>query len=326
MAMPRRPLGKSGISMPMLAFGASGLGRVTPAAAIETVHAALAAGIDHVDTAPFYGLGESERRLRPALVQAMLPFTLSTKVGRLLRPGADGQTQPIYDYSYAGAERSLAESCERLGRERVDLAILHDVSRRFHGARTDAVFDEAMEGAYRALVDWRRASTVKAIGIGVNDCATCLRALREADFDFLLLAGRITLLDQEGFAKVLPEAQARGVGVIAAAPFNSGILAIGARPGATYFYEPASPEIMERTRRIEAVCARHQVPLPAAALQFPLSHPAVASVLAGYRSVDEVRQNLAHARHVIAAAFWEDLHAEGLLAASVHPTVVTPPV
>ncbi len=317
MAMPRRPLGKSGISMPLLAFGASGLGKITSGEAIATVHAALAAGIDHVDTAPFYGLGESERRRRPALAQAARPFTQSTKVGRLLRPGADGQTQPVYDYSYAGAEQSLDESCVRLGRDRVDLAILHDVSRRFHGQRTDAVFDEAMAGAYRAMDDWRRAGTVKAIGIGVNDCATCLRALREADFDFLLLAGRITLLDHEGFDEVLPEAQARGVGVIAAAPFNSGILAIGARPGATYFYEPASPEIMQRTRRIEAVCARHQVPLPAAALQFPLLHPAVSSVLAGYRCVEEVHANLAHARHAIPAAFWDELRTAGLLATAV---------
>ncbi len=320
MSIPRRPLGKSGISMPLLAFGASGLGKTTPAAAIETVHAALACGIDHIDTAPFYGLGESERRLRAALGQATLPFTLSTKVGRLLRPGNDGQTQAVFDYSYAGAEQSLDESCVRLGRDRVDLAILHDVSRRFHGERTDAVFDEAMAGAYRAMVDWRRAGSVKAIGIGVNDCATCLRALREADFDFLLLAGRITLLDHQGFDQVLPEAQARGVGVIAAAPFNSGILATGARAGATYFYQAASAEILERTRRIESVCARHQVPLPAAALQLPLLHPAVASVLAGYCSVDEVRANLAHARHVIPAAFWEDLRAAGLLGPHVdHP-------
>jgi len=317
MTMPRRPLGKSGISMPLLAFGASGLGKTTLEAAIETVHAALAGGIDHIDTAPFYGLGESERRLRPALAQATLPFTLSTKVGRLLRPGSDGQTQPVFDYSYGGAEQSLDGSCVRLGRDRVDLAILHDVSRRFHGERTDAVFDEAMAGAYRAMDDWRRAGTVKAIGIGVNDCATCLRALREADFDFLLLAGRLTLLDYEGFAEVLPEAQARGVGVIAAAPFNSGILAVGARPDATFFYQPASPAILARTRKIEAICARHSVPLPAAALQFPLLQPAVSCVLAGYRSVEEVRQNVAHAQRAIPAAFWEDLRAAGLIAASV---------
>ena len=317
MTLTRRTLGKSGIHLPLLAFGASGLGAIPQAEATATVHAALAAGIDHIDTAPYYGLGESERRLRPALATANGPFTLSTKVGRLIRAGSDGSPQSVFDYSYDGAQVSLDESFARLGRERVDMAILHDVSRRFHGERTDQVFDEAMAGAYRALEAWRAAGTVRAIGIGVNDCATCLRALREADFDFLLLAGRVTLLDHEGFAEVLPEAQARGVGVIAAAPFNSGILAVGARAGATYFYQPASVEILDRTRRIEALCARHDVPLPAAALQLPLLHPGVSSVLAGYRSVDEVRQNAAHVQHVIPAAFWHDLRAAGLLAASV---------
>ena len=317
MTLTRRKLGKSAIDMPLLSFGASGLGTIPQAQATATVHAALAAGMDHIDTAPYYGLGESERRLRPALAAANGPFTLSTKVGRLIRPGSDGNAQSVFDYSYDGATVSLDESLARLGRERVDMAILHDVSRRFHGERTDAVFDEAMAGAYRALEAWRAAGTVRAIGIGVNDCATCLRALREADFDFLLLAGRITLLDHEGFEEVLPEAQARGVGVIAAAPFNSGILAIGARAGATYFYQPASAEILERTRRIEAICAQHAVPLPAAALQLPLLHPAVSSVLAGYRSVDQVRQNVAHTQRAIPVTFWHELRAAGLLAASV---------
>ncbi len=317
MTLTRRKLGKSAIDMPLLSFGASGLGAIPQAQATATVHAALAAGMDHIDTAPYYGLGESERHLRPALAAANGPFTLSTKVGRLIRPGSDGNAQSVFDYSYDGATVSLDESLARLGRERVDMAILHDVSRRFHGERTDAVFDEAMAGAYRALEAWRAAGTVRAIGIGVNDCATCLRALREADFDFLLLAGRITLLDHEGFEEVLPEAQARGVGVIAAAPFNSGILAIGARAGATYFYQPASAEILERTRRIEAICAQHAVPLPAAALQLPLLHPAVSSVLAGYRSVDQVRQNVAHTQRAIPVTFWHELRAAGLLAASV---------
>ena len=317
MALTRRSLGKSDIRLPRLAFGASGLGAIPQPEATATGHAALAAGIDHIDTAPYYGLGESERRLRPALAAASAPFTLSTKVGRLIRAASDGSPQSVFDYSYDGAQVSLEESLARLGRERIDTAVLHDVSRRFHGVRTDAVFDQAMAGGYRALEAWRAAGTVRAIGIGVNDCATCLRALREADFDFLLLAGRITLLDHEGFAEVLPEAQARGVGVIAAAPFNSGILAIGARAGATYFYQPASAEILDRTRRIEAICARHDVPLPAAALQLPLLHPAVSGVLAGYRSVEQVRQNVAHVQHAIPAAFWHDLRATGLLAASV---------
>ena len=315
--LARRSFGKCGLTMPTLGFGASGIAKTAYEDATPIVHAALAAGLDHVDTAPFYGLGESERRLAPALAAAPERFTISTKVGRLIRTGNDGAPQSVFDYSDAGAETSLAESLARLGRERVDMAILHDVSRRFHGERTDAVFDEAMLGAYKALTRWRREGRVRAIGIGVNDCRTCLRALREADFDFLLLAGRLTLLDHEGFDEVLPEAQKRGVGVIAAAPFNSGVLAIGARPDATFFYQPASAEILDRTRRIEAVCARHGVPLPAAALQFALLHPAVGCVLAGYRSVDEVRQNVAHARHAIPAEFWKELRAAGLLSAAV---------
>jgi len=316
-ALPRRRFGKSGLTMPTLAFGASGIAKTAREDATPIVHAALAAGLDHVDTAPFYGMGESERRLAPALAAAPHRFTISTKVGRLIRTGGDGAPQSVFDYSETGAETSLAESLARLGRERVDMAILHDVSRRFHGERTDAVFDQAMLGAYQALTRWRREGRVRAIGIGVNDCRTCLRALREADFDFLLLAGRLTLLDHEGFVEVLPEAQERGVGVIAAAPFNSGILAVGARPDATFFYQPAPPEILDRTGRIEAVCARHGVPLPAAALQFALLHPAVGCILAGYRSADEVRQNVAHARHPIPVALWEDLRATGLLSPSV---------
>ncbi|MBL8382931.1 MAG: aldo/keto reductase [Burkholderiales bacterium] len=305
--LARRALGRSGLTLPMLAFGASALGTLDDETAAGAVDAAIAAGMDHFDTAPFYGLGESERRLGVALAQARGRFTISTKVGRLIRRGSDGRPQPVFDYSHDGAARSLEESLARLGRTRVDLAVLHDVSRRFHGERTDAVFDEAMAGAYRALEAWRSDGTVQAIGIGVNDCATCLRALREADFDFLLLAGRLTLLDGEGFAAVLPEAARRGVGVIAAAPFNSGILAIGARPEATFFYQSPSAEILERTQRIEDACARHHVPLPAAALQFALRDPAVSCVLAGYRSAAQVRENLAHVARRLDEGFWEDL-------------------
>ncbi len=323
-SLARRSFGKCDLTMPTLGFGASGIAKTSREDATPIVHAALAAGLDHVDTAPFYGLGESERRLAPALAATPDRFTISTKVGRLIRTGSDGAPQSVFDYSEVGAETSLAESLVRLGRERVDMAILHDVSQRFHGDRTDAVFDEAMQGAYKALTRWRRDGRVRAIGIGVNDCRTCLRALREADFDFLLLAGRLTLLDHEGFDVVLPEAHKRGVGVIAAAPFNSGILAIGARPDATFFYQPASPEILDRTRRIEAACSRYGVPLPAAALQFALLHPAVGCVLAGYCSLSEVRQNIIHAHHAIPYNFWEDLRATGLLAASVASPVNRP--
>ena len=315
--LKRRPLGRSSLTVPELCFGASRIINASPPEATATVHAALSAGMDHVDTAPFYGLGESERRTGIGLADAPAPFTLSTKVGRLIRPGPDGALRSEFDYSIDGVHRSLEESLTRLKRDHIDMAILHDVSRRWHGANTDAVFDTAIAGAYRALLRWRDEGVVKAIGIGVNDCAICLRSLTEGDFDFLMLAGRTTLLDQEGFDAVLPAAQAAGVGVIAAAPFNSGILAVGARPGATYFSQPAPPEVLERMRRLEAICAGHGVALRAAALQLPLRHPAISAVLAGYASVTEVHDNLTLAQQPIPAAFWEALRGEGLLAQSV---------
>ena len=315
--LKRRPLGRSGLTVPELCFGASRIVNATSSEATATVHAALTAGIDHVDTAPFYGLGESERRTGIALADAPVSFTLSTKVGRLLRPGPDGALRSEFDYSIDGVHRSLEESLTRLTRDRIDMAILHDVSRRWHGTQTDAVFDTAMAGAYRALLRWRDEGVVKAIGIGVNDCAICLRALAEGDFDFLMLAGRTTPLDQEGFDQVLPAAQAAGVGVIAAAPFNSGILALGARPGATYFSQPAAPEILERTRRIEAVCAGFGVALRAAALQLPLRHPAISGVLAGYASVVEVHDNQTMLQQAIPPAFWDSLRSAGLLSSGV---------
>lgn len=315
--LKRRPLGGSGLTVPELCFGASRIVNAPPPEATATVHAALGAGMNHIDTAPFYGLGESERRTGIGLADAPAPFTLSTKVGRLIRHGPDGALRSEFDYSSDGVHRSLEESLKRLKRDRIDMVILHDVSRRWHGADTDAVFDTAMAGAYRALLRWREEGTVNAIGIGVNDCAICLRALREGDFDFLMLAGRTTLLDQEGFEAVLPAAQVAGVGVIAAAPFNSGILAIGAQPGATYFSQPAPPEILERTRLLEAICARHGVPLRAAALQLPLRHPAISGVLAGYASVAEVHDNLTLAQQPIPPSFWEALRQAGLLVPSV---------
>ena len=313
MKLARRPLGNSELTLPILGFGASRLVDTTLADADATIHAAVERGMDHVDTAPFYGFGESERRAGHGLAQAPAGFSLSTKVGRLVRPAADGSLATVFDYSFDGALRSFDESLARLKRDRVDMLILHDVSRRWHGERTDRVFDEAMQGAYKALTRWRDEGTVRAIGIGINDCAIALRALAEANFDFIMLAGRTTPLDQEGFDAVLPECSRRGVGVIAAAPFNSGILAAGAVPGATYFSQAAPPEIVERTGRIEVVCARHGVPLRAAALQLPLRHPAVSCVLAGYRSAGEVTGNIADAAHEIPADLWSELAAEGLL-------------
>jgi D-threo-aldose 1-dehydrogenase len=312
-ALSFRQLGRSSLHLHPLSFGASRLVGLSAADAAATVHTALEAGMNHLDTAPFYGFGQSELLSGQALAGAAHPFYLSSKVGRLVRQDSSGTPCTQFDYSYDGAQRSLAESLARLGRDRIDMAILHDVSQRWHGDHTDQVFDQALKGAFKAMQEWRAAGLVKALGIGINDCAISLRALAEADFDFLMLAGRTTLLDQQGFDQVLPQCQARGIGVIVAAPFNSGILATGAVPGALFFSQPAADNILEKTRQLEKVCQQHGVPLRAAALQLPLRHSAVTSVLAGYKSPQEVLENLQLATLALPDEFWPALVSAGLI-------------
>jgi D-threo-aldose 1-dehydrogenase len=288
--------------------------------------ALYAAGQRYFDTAPFYGLGLAEHRLGACLRGVdRRTLALSSKIGRLMRPqadavamGAPSGTYPFevaFDYSYDGALRSLDCTLQRLGTNRIDIALLHDVNRRWQGDLVEQRYKEAMSGAYRALVELRDAGVIKAIGVGVNDWEILLRFAADGDFDCFMLAGRYTLLDHSALDRFMPDCERRGISVLMAAPFNSGILATGARPGATFFYAEAEASIMERTRRIEAVCARHRVDLAAAALQFPLAHPAVASVVTGMRSAAEAAQNLAHMRAPIPPDFWRELGHEGLIAA-----------
>jgi D-threo-aldose 1-dehydrogenase len=192
--------------------------------------------------------------------------------------------------------------------------LIHDVNRRWQGDLVEQRYREAMEGAHRALCELRAAGTIKAIGVGVNDWEILLRFAGDGDFDCFMLAGRYTLLDHTSLATFMPECERRGISVLMAAPFNSGILATGAKAGATYFYAEADAQIASRTRRIEAVCSRHGVALAAAALQFPLAHPAVASVVTGMRSRAEVETNIAHCRAPIPADCWNELKREGLIA------------
>ena len=330
-ALPRRPLGRAPLAVSVLGFGAAPLGglyhEVSEADAAAAVEAALAAGVTYFDTAPLYGHGLGERRLGDALRAAPRDsFVLSTKVGRLLRP-SQGAPPPdglfanalpfdyVYDYSAAGARRSLEDSLQRLGLARVDVALIHDVVPRWHGRDFECRFRESMEGAYPALAELRSAGVVRAIGVGVKDWDVCLRYLGAGDFDCVMLAGQYTLLCQDALPELLPHCARAGVAVLLASPFNSGILATGAAPDARYFYQPAPPEILARTRRIEAVCRRHDVELPAAALQFPLAHAAVSSVVAGARSRAEVDANVRLLRRPIPPAFWQELKAEGLLSA-----------
>ncbi len=330
-ALPRRPVGDTGLDLTVLGFGAAPLGglytKLSDAAAQATVDAAVAAGIGYFDTAPFYSHGLAEHRLGRGL--RTVPrgdVVLSSKVGRLLRPvPADEVGQTMYaevlpfkvafDYSYDGVMRSLEDSWQRLGMSRIDIVYLHDVNRRWHGDAVEQRFAEAMEGGYRALDELRSTGVIKAIGVGVNDPGILCRFAEAGRFDLFMLAGRYTLLEQTPLDDLLPLCSRQGIAITIAAPFNSGILVTGARAGAKYFYADAPPEILDKTRRIEDVCDAHGVPLPAAALQFPLGHPAVASVVAGLASPSEVEAAMRNISHPIPAGLWADLKSAGLLRA-----------
>jgi D-threo-aldose 1-dehydrogenase len=325
----RRRLGKSAVEVTLMGFGGAPLGNlfnpVAADAARRAIDGAYDRGLRYFDTAPLYGHGLSERRLGEALrTRPRESFVLSTKVGRVLEPGtppAGAYVElpsfvPRFDYSEAGALRSVEESLGRLGLDRVDVLYIHDIDAFTHGAEgVPARFREAMAGAYRAIERLRREGRVRAIGVGVNEWEACQRAAEAADFDCFLLAGRYTLLEQEALDSFLPLCERRGIGVVVGGPFNSGLLATGPVPGATYNYRPALPAILERARRLERVCASHGVPLAAAALQFPLAHPAVACVIPGARSVAEVEQNVALLARPLPPALWGDLKAEGLVRA-----------
>ena len=317
-----------------LGFGGAPLGNlfaaITDEAALSLVRRAFDRGIRYFDTAPHYGNGLSEHRIGAALRE--LPrdaYVLSTKVGRLLVPDAGApRDQNSYigvlpfvqrwDYSREGTLRSVDDSLQRLGLARIDYVFIHDVARDAHGDAQPARFREAMEGAVPALARLKAERVIAGFGLGVNDWQVCVDALAHADLDLLLLAGRYTRLDQTALGELLPLCVARATRVVLGGPFNSGILATGTRPSdgrpAYFNYAPASAEILERARSIEAVCAAHHVPLKAAALQFPRAHPAIACVLPGARSTAELDENIALASAPIPDAFWRDLRAQRLVA------------
>ena len=326
-----RRIGRRELAVSLLGVGTAPFGGLSPEDNDESVGETFAAlhgaGLRYFDTAPFYGLGLAEHRLGACLRRVdRREVVLSTKVGRLLKPVGGGPAQGArsgaypfevtFDYSYGGTMRSLEHSLQRLGTNAIDIALIHDVNRRWQGDFVEQRYGEAMSGAHRALVELRSAGVIKAAGVGVNDWSILLRFAADGDFDCFMLAGRYTLLDHTALETFLPDCLRRGISVLMAAPFNSGILATGATQGAKFFYQDADGEVLERTRRIEVVCARHGVALAAAALQFPLAHPAVASVVTGMRSAREVQANLAHCRAPIPPALWDELKHEDLIASS----------
>ncbi len=328
-----RKIGTTKLSVTELGMGGAPLGNLyaelSDGAAAATVHAAFDGGIRYFDTAPLYGHGLSEHRIGAVLRRRSRDdFVLSTKIGRLLEPAPPEQVDPglfpgclpfvpVFDYSYDGVMRSLDDSLQRLGTHRIDILLIHDVDVWTHGSEEAAErrFREVMEGGYRALDELRASGVIGAFGAGLNEWQACERLARAGDFDCFLLAGRYTLLEQDSLDSFLPLCEARRISVIIGGPYNTGILATGAVDGAFYDYNPAPPEILDKVRRIEAVCAAHGVPIAAAALAFPLGHPAIASVIPGARSASEIARNLETYRTDVPSGLWADLKAEGLLRA-----------
>ena len=331
-----RTLRRATLALSDLGLGCAVLGNlyepVTDEAADATIAAAYEAGVRYFDVAPLYGHGLAELRVGAALRRLGNPdVTLSTKVGWRLRAASGGNAgaEPFKnikafsryaDYSYDGTMRSIEDSMQRLGTNRLDIVFIHDVDRRTQGERYSATFDAAMTGAYRALDALRRDGIVKAIGVGVNEWEPCQAFAEAGDFDCFLLAGRYTLLEQEALDTFLPLCLQRGIGVVIGGVYNSGILATGWSVQGMYDYARAPQSVMDRVRLLERVCAAHGVPLKAAALQFPLRHEAVVTVIPGARSALEVADNLRMLHTPIPDQLWQDLRDEGLLRADAPTT------
>ena len=333
--MERRRIASTELLVTVLGFGGNALGNlytvVDEGEARDSVLAAYEGGVAYFDTAPMYGHGLSERRMGDAL--RTLPrddIVLSTKVGRLLKP--HGRTppprpsvaqggiftgelpfQPTFDYTYDGTMRSVEDSLQRLGMNRIDILLIHDIDAWSHGDRYHEVLRTVEAGALRALEKLKAEGVISAFGAGVNQAEACERLMDMASFDCFMLAGRYTLLEQGALDSFLPRCVSEGRSVILAAPYNSGLLVTGAVPGARYNYVSAPPEALARVAAIEAVARDHGVPLAAAALQFVLAHPAVVTVVPGGRSRQEVEQNAAWLMTPIPLTFWADLKAHDLI-------------
>ncbi|HYZ63238.1 MAG TPA: aldo/keto reductase [Acetobacteraceae bacterium] len=316
------PIGRTGLRVSRLGFGGTalaGMFRATDEAdAHDAVDAAWEAGLRYFDTAPQYGGGTAERRLGAALRRRRRDaFVVSSKVGKLIRtlpsggmPTMFADAPPheiVYDYTHDGVLRSLEATLERTGLDRIDIVLIHDVNRKYHGDAVMERFAEALSGACVALARMREQGVIRAFGPALNELDVTLRFLREADIDCLMLPQRWTLLDRAAGEVVLPLCAERGVSVLAAAPFASGILATGAVPGAMHDYARAEPAVLDRVRALEARCDRFGIALASAALLFPLRHPAVASVVTGMRSRAEVERNVALFSAPVPEALWAAL-------------------
>lgn len=340
-----RTFGRSSLPISQLGFGAAPIGNLyqplSDAQATAAVNSALTAGIRYFDTAPHYGFGLSETRLGAALAESAItdPVIISSKVGRLLVPTTSTDAvrhgfadapllEPQFDYSYDGVMRSFEASLQRLQREHIDILFAHDLGPLTHGADHLAHFRAFMDGGYRAMNELKATGQISAIGLGANEWQVCEDALNHGDFDGFLLAGRYTLLEQGACESFLPLCTQRGASVILGGPFNSGILATGVKHADAvsgqlalhYNYEPAPEAIITRVAQLETVCEEFAVPLAAAALQFPIAHPQICAVLAGFASDQQVQHAVTWMNTPIPSEFWQRLRECELL----HPAAPTP--
>src|SRR5882762_499081 len=331
--LKRRKIGTTNLEVSELGLGGAPMGgfraTISDAEATALTDAAYEGGVRYFDSSPFYGYGRSELRMGAALRQKPRDeYVLSTKVGRVLHAMRPGERPPagfrdnglpgfapVFDYTYDGVMRSLEHSHLRLGLARIDIALIHDVD--FWTIKDRDVlnqrFKTVMDGGYKALDELRKAGVIGAIGVGINESDTSLRFIQAGDFDCMLLAGRYTLLEQGGLEAFLPECLKRNVSVILGGPYNSGILTGGVTDKATHDYVQAPAPLIEKARKIEAVCKRHGVELGAAAMQFPLFHPALCAVIPGALSIAEVKQNVGRMSTKIPADLWSELKREKLL-------------
>jgi D-threo-aldose 1-dehydrogenase len=333
MTLPKRRVGKTKLEVTTLGLGGAPMGgfraRISDAEAVGLTDTAYELGVRYFDTSPFYGYGRSELRMGAGLRERPRDdYVLSTKIGRIMhamkpgeKPPADFRENglpgfaPVFDYTYDGVMRSLEHSYFRLGISRIDIALVHDVD--FWTIKDRAILDQrfktVMDSGFKALDELRRAGVIGAIGVGINESDTSLRFIQAGDFDCMLLAGRYTLLEQGGLEAFLPECVKRGVSVILGGPYNSGILTGGVKADTTHDYVQAPATLIEKARKIEAVCQRHGVELGAAAMQFPLFHPALCAVIPGALAASEVKQNVERLSAKIPTELWSELKREKLL-------------
>ena len=325
-----RLLGNTGIKIPLLGFGGAPLGElfeiVEHKQAVETLDEAYASGIRYYDTAPWYGHGLSEHRLGNLLYQKNRhEFILSTKVGRVYRPFKD---DPVlfdgspwvgglpfewnFDYSAAGFERSFLDSTMRLGLNRIDLLVIHDLDRSYHGKSVSKKLKE-LESGMEWLKKMKKSEVIQGFGAGINDMEMIPLFLEHFELDFFLVAMPYTLLNQEPLEEIFPECEKHGIGIIIGSPYASGILATGSCEESKYGYAAVSEEIRNKVQSIEKICEAHRIPIKAAALQFPLAHPLVSSVIPGSLSTAQVLDNIEMLKFPIPPEFWFELKQTGLL-------------